>query len=472
MQKLSEVSKKYIYWLVLFLSVFIPAYPKFPLINVPGTYVAIRVEDILIAITVVVFGFAILPSIKGYLKSLVTKSFILFWTIGALSLFSGIYLTQTVVWHLGFLHFLRRIEVMILFFMAWYAFRNLRQVRIWLWVMLATTLFIILYGFGQQLLHFPVISTSNREFSKGLILYLTPDARINSTFAGHYDLAAYLAMFLTMASAGFLFCKGFLKRAGIILVSALGFILLSLTAARVSFVAAIFGILIVLTLSGNKKLLLLLLAAVIFAFTISPELRHRTIATVTVNILGGGGPKYTITPAQQTESTISGKFSSELAMGSATISGVPIDIAPGEPINTTELGVYRSFDIRYSVEWPRAIRAFLKNPFLGTGYSSLTIATDNDYLRSLGETGILGTLSFALILFIIGKSMWHYLKVSKKTLGYFVVLGLFAVLLGFLVNGVFIDVFESSKVASLFWLSLGVGFAIIRMTRGDDKERI
>ncbi len=465
MQKLSQVSKKYIFWLVLFLSAFIPAYPKFPLINVPGTYVAIRIEDILIAITTVVFGLAILPNIKGYFKSSISQSFFTFWVVGLVSLFSGIFLTQSVIWHLGFLNWLRRVEVMILFFMAWYAFRNLKQVRIWLMVMLGITTFIIFYGFGQQLLHFPVISTTNREFSKGLILYLTPDARINSTFAGHYDLAAYLAMFLTFASAGFLFFKGFLKRAVIILISILAFILLALTAARVSFVGAVVGILTVFILSGNKKLILLLMAAVVLAFVISPELRHRTVATITVNLLGGGGPKYTITPAQLAQSSASGQFSSQLATGSASVSGVPVDIAPGEPINTTELGVYRSFDIRYNEEWPRAIRAFEKNPLLGTGYSSLTIATDNDYLRSLGETGILGTLAFALVFLVLAKSMWRYLRTQKKTLGYFVVLGLFSMTIGFLINGVFIDVFESSKVASLFWLSMGVGFAIIRMDR-------
>ena len=50
-----------------------------------------------------------------------------------------------------------------------------------------------------------------------------------------------------------------------------------------------------------------------------------------------------------------------------------------------------------NVEWPRAIRALKKNPLLGTGYSSITLATDNDYLRLLGETGVLGFLAFLLI---------------------------------------------------------------------------
>ena len=104
--------------------------------------------------------------------------------------------------------------------------------------------------------------------------------------------------------------------------------------------------------------------------------------------------------------TLAIKTSSESAETStfATGSGeVATDITPGEPIDTTELGVYRSFQIRLNIEWPRAIRAFWKNPFLGTGYSSITIATDNDYLRILGETGIFGLLSFVLLFFVLVK---------------------------------------------------------------------
>ena len=51
-----------------------------------------------------------------------------------------------------------------------------------------------IFAFGQQYLDWPVISTTNSEFAKGLILRLTPEARVNATFAGHYDFAAFLAM--------------------------------------------------------------------------------------------------------------------------------------------------------------------------------------------------------------------------------------------------------------------------------------
>ena len=461
MQKLSRVSKKYLFWVVMGLFIVIPLYPKFPLFNVPGTYVAIRLEDFLIAFAVLLFFFAAWPERDKILKKTITKAVLLFWGIGLLSLFSGVFLTNTVVPHLGILHYLRRVETMILFFVALYAFSSVEQIKIWLKVMFFVIVIVVLYGFGQQYFNFPVISTTNKEFSKGLILFLTPEARVNSTFAGHYDLAAFLAFVVVILVVFFFRVKKAIQKFGLLFAGILSFILLSLTAARVSFVAAILGITTSLFLTGHKKLILVLFGAALIALFISPDLRHRTVATLTVNLLGGGGAKYD-PPPQMPGNT--NKFSIEnAATGAATPSGVPVDVAPGEPLNTTELGVYRSFGIRFNEEWPRAIRAFEKNIFLGTGFSSITIATDNDYLRSLGEVGLLGTLSLCLIFFIIIKRMVRFIGKALKRLIYYLILGLFCGLITIFLTQTFIDVLESSKIAQLLWLSLGVGFTAMNL---------
>ena len=78
---------------------------------------------------------------------------------------------------------------------------------LWLWILLGILALTVLtvngYALGQQYLDWPVISTTNSEFSKGLILRLTPGARVNSTFAGHYDLAVFLAMAIVILTALF-----------------------------------------------------------------------------------------------------------------------------------------------------------------------------------------------------------------------------------------------------------------------------
>lgn len=461
MERYLQVFKDKFYILVLGLFVFIPLYPKIPLLNVPGTYVAIRMEDIYIAFIVGIFLAINIAKLKNLWKLSITQAILLYWAIGALSLYSGIFLTQTVTPHLGFLHFLRRVESMALFFIGWYAFTELKHINTWVKVMLVTTLIIIFYGFGQQWLSFPVVSTTNKEFSKGLILFLTADARVNSTFAGHYDLAAYLAAILSIIAALIIYYKRGKYMIISLMTAVLAFALLSLTAARISFVAAVVGIASIFWFSDKKRYILLLLGLVLIAFMVTPELRHRTVATLTVNLLEGGGPKY-VPPLQKENPTKN--FSIEnAATGSATPSGVPVDIAPGEPLNTTELGVYRSFGIRLNEEWPRALRAFYKNPILGTGYSSISIATDNDVLRQLGETGILGLTSFSLIWFIIIKRMWGFIKLRSKTLIYYLCIGGLAALAALFLNALFIDVLESSKIGELLWLFMGVIFAAIDM---------
>src|SRR3990167_4334987 len=155
MLKLSNLFEKYLIWWVLGLFIFIPLYPKFPLFNVPGTYVAIRMEDFLIALVTVWWLIATYPGINKFLDKTLTKAVLLFWGIGLLSLFSGIFLTQTVSWHLGLFHWLRRVETMLLLFIAIDAFRNQKDIKLWLKVMLGVTIVVVVYGFGQQYLRFP-----------------------------------------------------------------------------------------------------------------------------------------------------------------------------------------------------------------------------------------------------------------------------------------------------------------------------
>ena len=111
---------------------------------------------------------------------------------------------------------------------------------------------------------------------------------------------------------------------------------------------------------------------------------------------------------------------------------------------------------------------WLTNPLLGSGYATLTAekigifteaeSTDNDYLRALGETGLLGLLSFLALLLAIGKFLLVQLK---KVLGIdkIIIVSALGIFISFLTTATFIDVFESSKVAILFWAFMGLAFS-------------
>src|SRR3990172_6746363 len=164
--------------LIALLLIVIPLYPKFPILSVSGTFVSVRLEDFLIAIVFLIYIVK-----KPSFPSPVHKSLLLYLFIGFTSAFSAIVLTKSVTLNLGILHLFRRLEYMSLFFVAFSFLRSLSQIPFLIRTILITSLLVAIYGLGQQFLGFPVITTTNSEFSKGLALTLGPNARINSTFS-------------------------------------------------------------------------------------------------------------------------------------------------------------------------------------------------------------------------------------------------------------------------------------------------
>jgi O-antigen ligase len=126
-------------------------------------------------------------------------------------------------------------------------------------------------------------------------------------------------------------------------------------------------------------------------------------------------------------------------------------LAEADALKPPAVSEDRSLNIRLNVSWPKAIKAWIKNPILGTGFSSVGLASDNDYLRTLAETGSFGFIAFTAIIVRI-LNLWF--KSKDK-----IVLATACALLGLLLNAAFIDIFEASKVAIIFW---GIAGAVSR----------
>lgn len=467
---MKKLLDRFLFFLITFLFAFIPLYPKFPLINISGTFVAIRIEDFLIALAVTAWAIYLVISdqLRPFLKDKLSQAILLFFFVGSVSIFSAFFLMHTISLHLGILHFLRRMEFIILLPVVATIINTKKRFFAVLIILVLTVLVVDLYALGQQYLDWPVISTTNSEFSKGLILRLTSGARVNSTFAGHYDLAVFLAMAITLLTAMFFAVKRRF-RLGIVALGGLSLLILIMTAARQSFVAAFIGVILSLIFSKKKKYILFFLVGALIILVYPSQLRDRLVSTITINLLNLGQRYQGKTEDQRIRSklnipTLAVQTSSQSASTSsfATQSGQATDITPGEPLDTTQLGVYRSFQIRLNIEWPRAIRAFIKNPLLGTGYSSIDIATDNDFLRSIGEAGILGTLALIFIFIEAGKRIYQGINSNIRYIRFFSAATM-AMMVSFIVNGLFIDVFEASKVASLFWMTMGLGVVVTKL---------
>lgn len=191
-----------------FLIAFIPLYPKIPLGEIiPGYIVRVRLEDFFV-FGIFAWWFLQLIRKKIHWRTPLTLFIGAYLVVGLLSNILGVLVTHSIpaeLLHFGksTLHWMRHIQYFSLFFVAYAAVKNRRDAAILLGVILLTILAVVIYGYGQKYWYWPVYSTMNREFSKGVRLYLGPFARVQSTFAGHYDLGAYLAFFLPLVLAAY-----------------------------------------------------------------------------------------------------------------------------------------------------------------------------------------------------------------------------------------------------------------------------
>lgn len=421
MQKLSKLFDPYYKYAITALLIFIPLFQKFPAFRIAGTYVAVRGEDFLILGTLLLFSVPILLNFKNLFSNKIVRAMVLFVTIGLISLISGVYLSQTVVFKIGLLHWIRRVEYLSLFFVGFiyiktFAGRNFLTYVIK--ILLLVNLFIFMYGLGQRYLNFPVIITQNEEYSKGVALRFTLGSHINSTFAGHYDLASYLVLVVPIFISAFFVVKNKTSKIVLFLSTGASFWLFTVAASRISIVSFLMATSISLFLLKKYKEIAIVVFVSLLIFGFSPELRTRYGRIIDV--------------VRQKLSAV-----------------VEVHAQEGGNVNED-----RSTSIRLNVEWPRAIRAFQKNSLVGTGYSSITLATDNDYLRALGETGILGLISLILIfvsLFTIFKKYNFDDSLDSVFIASFI-----GSTIGTLVTALFLDIFEASKFATIYWLFTGL----------------
>lgn len=504
--------------------------PKIPLFEIiPGYIVRARVEDIFVVIGLILFLVQVLRG-KATLRSPVTLVFIYYAIIGILSMLNAVYVVQTLpinLLHVGkmFLHFARRLEYFSIFYLFYASIKSIKDLRIVLTGLAIIMLGVTIYGFGQKYLYWPVYSTMNREFSKGVRLVLTEHARVPSTFGGHYDMAAFTMFILTILLATFFFTKRWWGKALVLAVYVSGFWLLILAASRSSFLAYLLSVSTLIlfigiykkswwwTISRGAVVLGLSLFVMISFGDLSSRFTqlgfiqeiNNKFASLLKPVAKQPEGSVAVEPLDKTDqlpvpslSTRATPLPTSVATtkqpGVVSATPLPPDVyvnIPDLKVITATVGgkqvkqvievprVYSactyqyglSACIRFDTLWPRAIRGFLRNPLLGSGYSTLTKgtkdefteaeSTDNDFLRNTGETGILGIIGFygpIVVLFWYGIRSLHD---EQQPLVTAFLLSMMAGTLGLLFNGLYIDVFEASKVAFMYWSLVGVAFGVI-----------
>ncbi len=471
----------------------IPLYPKIPIRTVNYTYIAVRIEDIFAALLFIIYIIQIIRK-KVTIDKKFLLLFALYWGAVFLSAFFNIFVTKIIyIKHLGLLHAARRVEYMGIFLIILSIVKTKKAFLKYIALLFFSLLLVNVYGLGQKFIGWPAVQTMNPEYAKGYLLFLTPEARISSTFSGHYDLAAYLVFFLPIL-LGYYFLR---KNLYYFFLAILSILILVFTASRISYGAYIISVFpFLLFLKKPKHLIILLVITILLTLT-SKNLTSRFSRTFQVKqiFVNQNTGQVVIPQHVSTKEVPAGSFyiginksiptdqkAQELLLderirdeirSAARSKGEKLtrneeDLRVAsvasklKPVNTVVSDI--SFATRLQAEWPRAFYAFLKNPLLGTGPSSITEATDNDYLRSIGEVGALGTGLFVFIFFTVVKMIWASIKThpdKEKPLYYGFLFGL----LGLLFNAGYIDVFEASKVAFQFWLIAGLFVASINIKK-------
>jgi len=495
-----------------FLIIFIPLYPKWPLFDIlPGYNVRVRLEDIIILLTLVYFSIQVIRKKINLKKAPLFKPMVIYLILGFLSTLSAIFITKTVYPETiqiakVFLHWFRRIEYFFLFFIVFFGLKSKAQIKTFLTLIATAILGVSIYGFGQKYLYWPAYSTMNREYSKGIALYLTEHARVLSTFGGHFDLAAYVMITLIpLILIGFLYPKKSIRILSLSL-ALVEYWLMILSASRTSWIAFLIGIsfAFLFLLKKHKFFWVFSRWLTVISFSILIMVSFGDLSERFSHILKLDGIKHSLlkpfkspptdgialdqnlTPEEQLSIVATDSDIPPLPKASpkvkpddvyddtydnlqdylATTTGEIVHVDYSE--NALKYGL--SVGIRLDVLWPNAIKALKTNPLLGTGYSTLVKSkvwqfttaesTDNDYLRMLGETGILGFASFIFILVVIIRTLWQAFINTENPFYYALFASGIALTLGLMTNALYIDVFEASKIAYSYWSIIGLLLAL------------
>jgi len=445
--KIISLVTKSVKYLLAAILVIVPLLPKFPLFRIPGIYVAIRFEDILMLILGLQIAIIWILNSKEIFKDKIIQAILLFILCGFISLLTGAFTLKTLTFNIGLLHWARRIEY-ILPFLAVLTILPKKDISLninfFVKILVIVVLIAFSYGIGQRYFGFPVIITQNEQYSKGVALKWTPGSHINSTFAGHYDLAAFIVMVMPILLLSIFVLRKNMDKLLMLMSSGAGIWLLINSVSRMAQLSYLTAITVAfLSIKKLKALVLVLIISLALMFSSSGlDARFtRAIEVIYQRITQG-----------KAITDIGSRLVVKAYEVSVSERGTGVINLPTPKPALSDV----SIAIRLNVEWPRAIRAFLKNPILGTGYSSVGLAIDNDILRILAETGLLGLASFILIFLQIGKVLTK-VNVSKlEGLDKTFILGFIGSLAGVFLTSLFIDIFEASKFAIIFWLLMGL----------------
>jgi len=402
----------------------LPLYPKIALVSVSGTYIPLRLDDLIIAGAAVVWIVALavsrrLPAAPRELTAAVT----LWLGVTLIALLVGAFVLDSIGVVQGAAFWAKPIEYVLLGLMTYDLVRNgWLPVRYVIATVLASAAIVIGYGVAE---HYGLVPHLPGE--------VVPPGGTTSTLGDFHELASYLGLIVVLVVCIFHDAASRPVRLALVILGSGAIFVLFTTGTRSEYIA-LFVVLLGLAVWRPTRAAAALAAAVMPLLFLSPIVTYLLLTP-----FAHSGPSSGPAP-------------------------VP---PPGDPFyNTTvrfaDQSLVYSLGERFLHKWPAMVQQTMRSPIIGLGPSAATEAADGYYLRAFVESGILGVLVFVGLVFTIARSS---LRAARRATGLaksLAVASLAATVFVALV-GVLIDTWVASRVMELFWPLIGLSLAAVAL---------
>lgn len=401
--------KKLIYMILLISIIF---FPKINIISFENITAGIRIDDILILFSFLIYLLFGNKKNNIYLSNYkkIKKIFLLYFIFILFSSILG-YFNGTVSLFTSILYVIRKFEYFILFYIGFDYFKDDKK-------MLILFNIIVLFNFVVIILQmYGVVGAISSGKSYARIL-----TRYYSIFNGPYEMSAFL-----LALVPFYTLKLIKNDNPIISMFNLIIIMFCIIVSGSRSSIVLYGLIIVLILlreEKNLKIKSLLIFSFVFLASCSLFIVDDLFTNSRFNTLNIGELKNSINYSWQNKNIE--------------------NIYDNLDLSTYDYGD-ASFNIRI-MKWCNLLDGFLDHPLFGLGMSIVKNASDGAFIRCLVESGIIGFIIWMILLFNIiniklgNKFRQKYIKYSWLLL---------------LLGGLFIDLFDASKIMCFYWFILG-----------------
>lgn len=422
---------------LIMLIIVILVVPKINIISISGSRNGIRIDDIFIAIYAIILLYRMINK-----KIKINKSIKIVMTIFGIYIFINMVSTTIncingeVGIVLSLLYVIRKIEYFILFFAGIDYYNTCKNKNDLLTLLNTIVIFHAIYS---------IFEYTNIIGDIGYLIGRPNNDRIYSTFSGPYEFSAFFSMMSCIYIVNIFKNKNYIY-IPLLLISVLEILV---SQSRISLLA-VFGVAFISVLyylKDSKKRFM------IGAFIILISI----IFVVLINF---------------TDISFLGRFKELDLSSSLNTFKIAWDNTDynyyketGE-IKYVEKALDSSSDLSYVFrvsKWATLLKETLKSPLIGLGPSIVGEGIDGNFVRIICETGLLGIITWLVLIVYILKKSWKNRKNIFFNYIFFIVTNLSII-------AIFIDIFEASKIMPIFWFILGT--TLIQEESKRDKIKI